>query len=35
MEQKDRLDIMQRFKRGEFQFLIATDVAARGIHIEE
>lgn len=35
MEQKDRLDIMQRFKRGEFQFLIATDVAARGIHIED
>ncbi|MCY6355170.1 DEAD/DEAH box helicase [Clostridium sp. ZS2-4] len=35
MEQKDRLDTMQRFKRGEFQFLIATDVAARGIHIED
>lgn len=35
MDQKDRLDIMQRFKRGEFQFLIATDVAARGIHIED
>jgi superfamily II DNA/RNA helicase len=35
MEQKDRLDTMQRFKRGEFQFLVATDVAARGIHIED
>ena len=34
MEQKDRLDTMERFKRGEFQFLIATDVAARGIDIE-
>jgi len=34
MEQKDRLDIMQRFKRGEFKFLVATDLAARGIHIE-
>ncbi|MCY6371050.1 DEAD/DEAH box helicase [Clostridium ganghwense] len=35
MDQKDRLDTMQRFKRGEFPFLIATDVAARGIHIED
>lgn len=34
MEQKDRIDTMQAFKRGEFQFLIATDVAARGIHVE-
>ncbi len=34
MEQRDRLDSIQGFKRGEFQFLIATDVAARGIHID-
>ena len=35
MEQSARLDVMQRFKRGEFHFLVATDVAARGIHIED
>lgn len=35
MEQKDRLETMQRFKRGEFVFLVATDVAARGIDIED
>lgn len=35
MEQKDRLDAMNRFKRGEFQFLVATDVAARGIDVED
>lgn len=35
MEQRDRLNTIQRFKRGEFHFLIATDVAARGIHIED
>ncbi len=35
MEQRDRLESIQRFKRGEFQFLIATDVAARGIHIDD
>ncbi|MCY6482919.1 DEAD/DEAH box helicase [Clostridium aestuarii] len=35
MEQKDRLDAIKSFKRGEGQFLIATDVAARGIHVED
>lgn len=35
MEQSDRLDTMKSFKRGEFSFLVATDVAARGIHIED
>ena len=35
MEQKDRLHSMQDFKRGKFQFLIATDVAARGIHVDD
>ncbi len=34
MEQRDRLDIMKSFKRGEFRFLVATDVAARGIDVE-
>ncbi|MBP2631218.1 MAG: box helicase domain protein [Firmicutes bacterium] len=34
MDQKDRLNSIQDFKRGKFQFLIATDVAARGIHID-
>lgn len=34
MEQKDRLEIMKNFKRGEFRFLVATDVAARGIDVE-
>ncbi len=35
MEQKDRLAAIKKFKRGEFHFMIATDVAARGIHIED
>lgn len=35
MEQSHRLNIVQRFKRGEYQFLAATDVAARGIHIDD
>lgn len=35
MEQKDRLELMKFFKRGEFRILIATDVAARGIDISD
>ncbi|MDF2874576.1 MAG: dbpA [Sporomusa sp.] len=35
MEQRERLAAIQGFKRGEFRFLIATDVAARGIHVAE
>lgn len=35
MEQKERLETIKRFKSGEFHFLIATDVAARGIHIDD
>lgn len=35
MEQDDRLKAMQSFKKGEFNFLIATDIAARGIHVED
>jgi ATP-dependent RNA helicase DeaD len=34
MEQDDRLSAMMRFRRGEYRYLIATDVAARGIDIE-
>ncbi|MBP2649283.1 MAG: box helicase domain protein [Firmicutes bacterium] len=35
MEQRDRLHSIHDFKRGEFKFLIATDVAARGIHVDD
>ena len=35
MEQGSRLNTIQGFKRGEFHFLIATDVAARGLHIDD
>lgn len=34
MEQDERLSAMKRFKRGEYRYLVATDVAARGIDIE-
>lgn len=34
MEQEDRLRIMNDFKRGKYRYLVATDVAARGIDIE-
>lgn len=33
MLQEDRLNVIKRFSRGEFIFLIATDIAARGIDI--
>ncbi|WP_439881248.1 DEAD/DEAH box helicase [Pontibacter sp. MBLB2868] len=32
-EQKDRLDVMRQFKKGDVKLLIATDVSARGIDI--
>ncbi|WP_315118114.1 DEAD/DEAH box helicase [uncultured Clostridium sp.] len=35
MMQDERLEAMKRFKRGEFIYLVATDVAARGIDVEE
>ncbi|MDO4534548.1 MAG: DEAD/DEAH box helicase [Clostridium perfringens] len=35
MEQRDRLAVMEEFKNKEFKVLVATDVAARGIHIED
>ncbi len=34
MNQGDRLRIINQFKRGEIAFLVATDLAARGLHIE-
>ena len=32
--QDDRFAVMDEFKRGEFRYLVATDVAARGIDID-
>lgn len=34
MVQEERFDVMKRFRRGAFRYLVATDVAARGIDIE-
>ncbi|MFV0517417.1 MAG: DEAD/DEAH box helicase [Aminipila sp.] len=34
MEQKDRKETLNAFKRGEYKLLIATDVAARGLHVQ-
>jgi superfamily II DNA/RNA helicase len=34
MEQRDRLRIMNDFKKGYFRYLVATDVAARGIDVD-
>lgn len=34
MYQEDRFAVMDDFKRGVFRYLVATDVAARGIHVE-
>jgi ATP-dependent RNA helicase DeaD len=34
MEQEERFEVMNRFKAGEFRYLVATDVAARGIDID-
>ncbi len=34
MEQEDRIKVMSNFKKGYFRYLIATDVAARGIDID-
>jgi len=35
VEQKKRLRIMQQFKAGQIKILVATDVASRGIHVED
>ncbi|MNH82518.1 ATP-dependent RNA helicase DbpA [compost metagenome] len=34
MMQEDRFEVMNAFRRGQFRYLVATDVAARGIDIE-
>lgn len=34
MEQKVRIETMERFKDREFKVLVATDIAARGIHVD-
>ena len=34
MLQKDRISTMERFKKGDFRILVATDIAARGIDVE-
>ncbi|HEY0826718.1 MAG TPA: DEAD/DEAH box helicase [Bacilli bacterium] len=34
MEQDERFQVMNAYKRGQFRYLVATDVAARGIDIE-
>ncbi|MDP1800632.1 MAG: C-terminal helicase domain-containing protein, partial [Bacteroidota bacterium] len=33
-EQDDRLQVMKQFKSGEIKVLIATDISARGVHID-
>lgn len=35
MKQKDRLKTMDQFKRKQFRYLVASDVAARGIDVKE
>jgi ATP-dependent RNA helicase RhlB len=35
VQQRKRLKIMQRFRAGEVKILVATDVASRGIHVED
>ena len=34
MDQDDRLDVMDEFRTGKLRYLVATDVAARGIDID-
>ncbi|MEH7225130.1 DEAD/DEAH box helicase [Bacillus sp. JJ1566] len=35
MVQEDRLAVMDDFKKGKFRYLVATDIAARGIDVED
>lgn len=35
MMQEDRFEVMDDFRKGQFRYLIATDVAARGIDIDD
>ena len=34
MVQEDRFEVMDDFRKGKFRYLVATDVAARGIDID-
>ena len=34
MEQRDRTTVMEKFRAGQFRYLVATDVAARGIDVD-
>lgn len=34
MKQTERMDVMKQFKNKEYKVMVATDLAARGIHIE-
>jgi ATP-dependent RNA helicase RhlB len=35
LPQKKRISVLEQFKAGEIPFLVATDVAARGLHIDD
>jgi ATP-dependent RNA helicase RhlB len=35
IDQRKRLKLLEQFKRGELPILVATDVASRGLHIEQ
>ncbi|WP_353854942.1 DEAD/DEAH box helicase [Bacillus sp. Bos-x628] len=35
MRQEDRFAVMEKFKNGEFRYLVATDIAARGIDVSD
>ncbi len=35
LEQRKRFKLMERFKNGQIKILLATDVASRGIHVED
>jgi ATP-dependent RNA helicase RhlB len=35
LTQKKRISVLEKFKSGETPFLVATDVAARGLHIDD
>jgi ATP-dependent RNA helicase RhlB len=35
LPQSKRLQVIQKMKKGEIRFLVATDVAARGLHVED
>lgn len=35
LDQRKRLRLMEKFKSGEVRILVATDVASRGIHVED